>query len=135
MLASLRHVRQLDRLVRQGRWNDARKLVGGDIEGSALGLVGFGNVGQLVGRRAKALGMRVLAYDPYQPAERITAAGAESIEDLDTLLATADVISLHMVVTPQTRGMFDAAGSDRAVRRHQRRKPPRGAGFRFPEQA
>jgi phosphoglycerate dehydrogenase-like enzyme len=109
MLASLRRVRQLDRLVREGRWNDARKLIGGDIEGSTLGLVGYGNVGQLVGRRAAALGMRVLAFDPYQPAERVAATGAQKVDDLDELLLVADVISLHMVVTPQTRGMFDAA--------------------------
>jgi len=109
MLASLRRVRELDRLVRQGRWNDARKLIGGDIEGSTLGLVGYGSVGQLVGRRAAALGMRVLAYDPYQPAERISAAGAEKVDELDELLGRSDVVSLHMVVTPQTRQMFDAA--------------------------
>jgi phosphoglycerate dehydrogenase-like enzyme len=109
MLASLRRVRELDRLVREGRWNDARKLIGGDFEGSTLGLVGYGNVGQLVGRRAAALGMRVLAYDPYQPAERVAATGAEKADDLDSMLAVADVVSLHMVVTAQTRGMFDAA--------------------------
>jgi phosphoglycerate dehydrogenase-like enzyme len=109
MLASLRHVRELDSLVRQGRWNDARKLIGGDIEGSTLGLVGYGNVGQLVGRRAKALGMRVLAFDPYQSAERVAATGAEKVDDLDAMLADCDVVSLHMVVTPQTRRMFDAA--------------------------
>jgi phosphoglycerate dehydrogenase-like enzyme len=108
MLASLRRVRELDRLVREGRWNDARKLIGGDIEGSTLGLVGYGNVGQLVGRRAAALGMRVLAYDPFQPAERIAATGAQKVDDLDEMLAASDVVSLHMVVTPQTRGMFDA---------------------------
>jgi phosphoglycerate dehydrogenase-like enzyme len=109
ILASLRRLRELDRLVRAGRWNDARKLIGGDIEGSTLGLVGYGNVGQLVGRRAAALGMRVLAFDPFQPAERIAATGAEKVDELDDLLAAADVVSLHMVVTPQTRNMFDAA--------------------------
>jgi phosphoglycerate dehydrogenase-like enzyme len=109
MLASLRRVRELDRLVREGRWNDARKLIGGDIEGSTLGLVGYGNVGQLVGRRAAALGMRVLAYDPYQSADRVAAAGAQKVDDLEALLGASDVVSLHMVVTPQTRRMFDAA--------------------------
>jgi phosphoglycerate dehydrogenase-like enzyme len=108
MLASLRRVRELDRLVREGRWNDARKLIGGDIEGSTLGLVGYGNVGQLVGRRAAALGMRVLAYDPYQSAERIAATGATKVDDLGEMLGASDAVSLHMVVTPQTRGMFDA---------------------------
>ena len=109
MMATLRQIPQLDRLVRSGRWNDARRVIGGDIEGSTLGLVGFGNVGQLVGRRAAALGMRVLAFDPYLSAEKVAAAGAEKAEDLDAMLAHCDVVSLHMVVTPQTARLFDAA--------------------------
>jgi len=109
MLSLIRHVPRLDRLVRTGRWNDARHLIGGDIEGSTLGMVGFGNVGQLVGRRAAALGMRVLAYDPYLAADRVAAAGATKVDDLDAMLAECDVVSLHMVVTPETRRMFDGA--------------------------
>lgn len=109
ILASLRQVPQLDRLVRTGRWNDARRIVGGDVEGSTLGLVGFGHVGQLVGRRAAALGMRVLAFDPYLAAGVFAAAGAEQVDDLDVLLGRSDVVSLHMTVTAQTRRFFDAA--------------------------
>jgi len=71
-------------------------------------MVGFGSVGQLVGRRAAALGMRVLAYDPYLSAERCAAAGAEKREDLDGMLEESDVVSLHMVVTPETRRMINA---------------------------
>jgi D-3-phosphoglycerate dehydrogenase / 2-oxoglutarate reductase len=108
ILSLLRQVPQLDRLVRAGRWNDARRIIGGDVEGSTLGLVGFGHVGRLVGKRAAALGMRVLAYDPFQPAEIVAAAGAEKVDELDALLATSDVVSLHMTVTPETRGLFDA---------------------------
>lgn len=109
MLSLLRHVPTLDRLVRTGNWNQARHLIGGDIEGSTLGMVGYGNVGQLVGRRAAALGMRVLAYDPYLSAEKASAAGATKVDDLDAMLAACDVVSLHMVVTPETARMFDAA--------------------------
>ncbi len=108
MLAILRYVPQLDRLVRTGNWNQARRYIGGDIEGSTIGMVGFGNVGQLVGKRAAALGMRVLAYDPYLSAERAALAGATKIDDLDEMLGQSDVVSLHMVVTPETTGMFNA---------------------------
>ena len=109
LLSLLRNVSQLDRLVRTGNWNQARRYIGGDIEGSTIGLVGFGNVGQLVGRRAAALGMRVLAYDPYLSAERAAAAGATKVDDLDAMLGECDAVSLHMVVTPETTRMFDAA--------------------------
>ena len=108
MLAILRHIPQLDRLVRTGNWNQARRYIGGDIEGSTIGMVGFGNVGQLVGKRAAALGMRVLAYDPYLSAERAALAGATKVDDLDEMLGQCDVVSLHMVVTPETTGMFNA---------------------------
>lgn len=108
MMSILRHVPQLDRLVRSGSWNQARRYIGGDIEGSTLGVVGFGNVGQLVGKRAAALGMRVLAFDPYMSAARVMAAGATKVDDLDVMLAESDVVSLHMVVTPETARMFTA---------------------------
>lgn len=108
ILSLLRQVPQLDRLVRADRWNDGRRLIGRDVEGSTLGLAGFGSIGQLVGRRAAALGMRVLAYDPFQSAETIAAAGAERVAQLDDLLAASDVVSLHMTVTAETRRLFNA---------------------------
>jgi len=108
ILSVMRQVPQLDRMVRANRWNDARRIVGGDVEGSVLGLVGFGNIGQLVCGRAIALGMCVLAYDPYQSDETIAALGAEKVGDLDDLLEASDIVSLHMTVTAQTRGLFNA---------------------------
>lgn len=108
MLSLLRQTPRLDRLVRAGRWNDARRLVGGDIEGSTLGLMGFGNIGRLVAQRALGLGMRVIVYDPFVAAEVVTAAGAEPVATLEDMLAQADVVSLHMTVTPATRRLIDA---------------------------
>lgn len=109
MMSLLRQTPRLDRLVRAGRWNDARRLIGGDIEGSVLGLAGFGSIGRLVARRALGLGMRVLVYDPFVAADVVAAAGAEPVAELDGMLAAADVVSLHMTVTPATRRLFDAA--------------------------
>lgn len=109
MFALFRHVPALDRLVRANRWNDARRLIGGDVEGSTLGLAGFGSVGKLVGRRAAAMGMQVIAYDPYQPKEAIEAEGAIKVDSLEDLVERADVVSLHMVATAETRGIFSDA--------------------------
>ena len=107
IVSLLRQVPELDRLVRDGRWKDARRIIGGDIEGSVLGLVGLGHIGQLVARRMSALGMRVLAYDPFQADASFAAVGADRAE-LDDLVAAADVVSLHMTVTAETRRLFDA---------------------------
>jgi len=108
IMSLLRHVPELDRLVRTGHWKEARRIIGGDVEGSVLGVVGLGSIGQLVARRMKALGMRVLAYDPFQGAETFAAAGAEKIEQLNDLLAASDVVSLHMTVTAETRQLLDS---------------------------
>ncbi|MDX9861135.1 MAG: hydroxyacid dehydrogenase [Rhodospirillales bacterium] len=115
ILSLLRRVTELDRLVRTGRWKEARRIVGGDVEGSVLGIVGLGSVGRLVARRMKALGMRVIAYDPFQDAATFADAGAERV-DLDDLLAASDVVSLHMTVTAETRGMIDTRRLDRMKR-------------------
>jgi len=85
---------------------------GHDLDGHVLGLVGFGQVGSKVARIAVAMGMRVLVHDPYIPAERIEAAGAEAA-DLDTLLATADFVSLHARATADNRGLIGRAQIER----------------------
>jgi len=72
------------------------------------GLVGFGAIAQSVARRFKACGLKVQAYDPFTPDEVFEAAGVQRV-DLDTLLETSDIVSLHARVTDDTRGMIDAA--------------------------
>jgi D-3-phosphoglycerate dehydrogenase len=86
-------------------WDGAR-FIGCDLRGHALGLVGFGNVGRRVARRARAFGMAVLAYDPYLAGEPD---GAERVESLDELLARADFVSLHARATRENTRLFDAA--------------------------
>ncbi len=76
-----------------------------EIDGRTLGLVGFGIIGAQLAPKARALGMRVLVSDPYVDAGRIEAVGAEKVE-MDQLLAEADYVSLHVKVTPETKGMF-----------------------------
>ena len=90
--------------VRNGRWNKSQQFCFfdhpiRDIAGSTIGIVGYGAIGKEVGRRAAALGMRVLPYDVVpQP----------GLVDLDTLIKESDVITLHMPLTPQTKNMFGA---------------------------
>jgi glyoxylate reductase len=84
-------------------------LLGPDVHGATLGIVGFGRIGQAVARRARGFGMRIL----YHGTSRATAAveretGAEHVS-LEELLATADFVSLHVNLTPATRHLIDAA--------------------------
>ena len=83
------------------------KLIGREIAGKRMGLVGFGAIARDVARHARALGMEVVAYDPYVAADDEAWSLAERLE-LDAVLASADVISLHLPLTPQTRGLIDA---------------------------
>jgi (S)-sulfolactate dehydrogenase len=83
------------------------KLIGREIAGKRMGLVGFGAIARDAARHARALGMTVAAYDPYVPAGDAW----QSIEklELDALLATSDVISIHLPLTPETRGLIGEA--------------------------
>ncbi len=90
-------------------WPESRWL-GQDISGKTLGLVGTGRIGRSMARMAGAgFRARVLGYDPYVSAEDMRAAGIEKREDLHALLAESDFVSLHMVLTPETRHLIGAA--------------------------
>jgi D-3-phosphoglycerate dehydrogenase len=77
------------------------------IEGTVLGLVGFGHIPRLVAPKAQAFGIKVIAFDPYAKPELFTAAGVESV-DFDTLLKTSDYVSVHAPLMAATRGMMNA---------------------------
>jgi (S)-sulfolactate dehydrogenase len=83
-------------------------LIGRELAGKVLGLVGFGSIAREVAMRARALGMETLAFDPYVPADHPAWQGTRRL-DLDALLAAADVVSLHVPLTPETRHLIDAA--------------------------
>jgi len=100
----LRGVTLLDRSVHAGRY-DHLDAPGRRVSGSVLGIVGLGRIGRAVAWRAHGLGMRVLAADPL--VEPGLAAPAELVE-LDLLLAAADVVTLHALLTAQTRGVIGA---------------------------
>ena len=81
--------------------------MGREIEGRAIGLVGIGEIGRRVARIAQGFGLTVIACDPLLTAEEIRARGAEPV-DFDTLLARADILSLHCPLDEATRGLMDA---------------------------
>ena len=77
---------------------------GSEIQGKTLGIQAFGNVGRLVGAKAKALGMNVKAIDPFLSEEKIREGGAEPARDLKDLYGSCDYVSIHIPATPQTIG-------------------------------
>lgn len=74
--------------------------------GKTVAIMGFGKVGSEVARRAKGLGMNVVAHDPYAPADKARAIGVDLVS-FDHAISTADFISLHMPLTPTTKKIFN----------------------------
>ncbi len=101
LLATMRRVPEAVRSMRDGEW--ARKAFpGAELRGKVLGLVGLGRIGQHVASIAKAFGMRIIAHDPFLPESRALEMGIELVP-VDALLHQADVVSLHLPLTDETR--------------------------------
>jgi D-3-phosphoglycerate dehydrogenase/(S)-sulfolactate dehydrogenase len=106
ILALSRHVPAATASVKAGRW-EKKRFQGHELAGKTLGVVGIGNIGSVLVDRALALKMRVIAYDPYISAEAAAKLGVSLVE-LERLWGEADVISLHVPLTEQTRNLVDA---------------------------
>ncbi len=104
MLACAWHIPAADTLIRQGGWAFQPGI---PMRGKTLGIVGYGNIGKPVARFGLALGMRVLAFSRSLTHEMARAEGVERA-DLETLLRAADVVSIHLPLTPATRGIIGA---------------------------
>jgi D-3-phosphoglycerate dehydrogenase len=104
MLALARHVPAAAASLKQGKWEKGAFL-GTELSGKTLGLLGIGRIGALVANRAVAFGMSVLAYDPYLNEARIRERNAEPAT-FDDVLARADYLTLHLPLTPETRGLL-----------------------------
>ncbi len=91
--------------VRSGKWGGVGGGAPSRLAGQALGIVGLGNIGREVARKASALGLRLLVYDPYFPPEKAAALGVE-LTSLDDLLRRADYVSLHCPLTDETRHLI-----------------------------
>ncbi len=107
MLSLSKRIYECDRRLRRDRGYAREDLMGHDISGKTVGLVGIGHVGTRVARLSAAFGMTVLAYDPYVSADEIARRGARSVT-LEELLAQSDFVSIHCPRTAETLGMIDA---------------------------
>jgi D-3-phosphoglycerate dehydrogenase / 2-oxoglutarate reductase len=108
MLALARNVPQAHASLTEGRWERSR-FGGVEVYEKTLGVLGFGRIGQLVAARARAFGMRIVAFDPFVSAERFRELGVEKAETSEEVYAQADFVTLHLPKTPETRGSLDAA--------------------------
>ncbi|MDR3462165.1 MAG: phosphoglycerate dehydrogenase [Beijerinckiaceae bacterium] len=106
MFALARQIPAADASVRAGHW-ERNRFLGIELTGKTLGIVGCGTIGAIVAERAIGLRMRALAFDPFLSPERATALGVEKV-DLESLLAQADIITLHTPLTAQTRDILGA---------------------------
>jgi glyoxylate reductase len=108
LMAAARRVPEGDRFLRSGTpwiWGP-EMMLGQDIHGKVLGIVGFGRIGQAVARRGGGFGMRVIYHDVARPPAEVEAELEAEYRELDDLLAEADFISIHVALTPETRHLF-----------------------------
>ena len=104
LLALSRNITQAQLSLKNNLW-ERKKYIGTEVCGKVLGIIGLGRIGAAVGKRAKGLGMRVIAYDPFLSLERAKELGIES-KRFEEVLKTADYISVHTPLTPETRHMI-----------------------------
>jgi len=110
LMAVARRLGEGEQLARSGNWKgwNLDQLCGADIWGKTLGIVGFGRIGRAVARRALGFNMKVIYTDAVRAPEDAERAVNATFRDMNTLLAEADFISLHVPLLEETRGLFDA---------------------------
>ena len=115
IMSLARRVLEGDRLVRTGRWTgwNPTQLLGMDLTGKTLGIIGMGRIGQAVARRAVGFGMRLIYHNRRRLPVRLEKKFEASYMPLSRLLAAADIISLHLPLTPETRHLIDRRVLDR----------------------
>jgi D-3-phosphoglycerate dehydrogenase len=107
MLALARHIPDSEISMRSGKW-DRKSFMGIELRGKTLGIIGFGRIGRAIAKRALAFEMTVIAHDPYVLADVGADLGVEMVS-LGDLYARADFITLHSLVTDETRDMINAS--------------------------
>jgi lactate dehydrogenase-like 2-hydroxyacid dehydrogenase len=110
MMAAGRRLPEGDRYVRAGKWKTwgPMLLLGPDVHGATIGIVGFGRIGQAVARRAAGFGMKILYHDVQRADPAVEDEHSAAFLPLEKLLAQADFVSLHVNLTPETRGLMNA---------------------------
>ncbi len=104
MISLARHLPQADKTMKAGLW-EKKKLMGSELQGKTLGLAGCGRIGSEVASRAEAFGMKIIAYDPYLPKE-VQDKICATFTTLEDVLQNSDYISIHALLTDETRGMI-----------------------------
>lgn len=105
MLALLKRIKFADNFMRQGGWRGQEVFETAMLKGKTVGLVGLGRIGGAVAERLRPWGVRLLAYDPYVSPEKAEQAGARLVS-LEELVRESDIVSLHVVITPETKGII-----------------------------
>jgi glyoxylate reductase len=108
LLSTARRLNEAERYLRDGQWRGWTpfQFVGADVHGRTLGIVGLGRIGRAVARRAAGFRMRILYSGPTRKPDAEAELGCEHVP-FETLLAESDFVSLHLPLTPQTRGLMD----------------------------
>jgi glyoxylate reductase len=111
LMAAARRVVEADRYTRAGRWQTwgPQTLLGQDLHGATLGIVGLGRIGVEMARRARGFGMQILYCDAVRRSEEESALGVAYVPELETLLSRADFVSLHVPLLPETRHLISTA--------------------------
>ena len=107
MLSMSRNIPIANETMQKGEWN-RKKYVGVELRGKTLGVIGMGRIGSGVAKRAMAFDMDIIAYDPYINEERAKALGV-TVGTLDDVITKSDFITVHMPLTPDTKGMIGMA--------------------------
>ena len=107
MIALSRHIPQGHQSLAEGRW-DRKAFTGVELKGKTLGIIGLGRIGQAIAKRAQAFEMAVIAHDPFLPPQ-VAADIDVPLLDLAEVYARSDYLSLHALVTAETRGMINAS--------------------------
>lgn len=102
MIGAMRNVQKAHHQMKNGKW-EKKVLVGREIESKTLGIIGYGRIGAMLGKKAHALGMSIIAYNPTPRYDD----GLVRFVELDELLAEADVISLHAALTDETLNIIN----------------------------
>ena len=110
LMAAARRVSEGERYVRDGRWKTwgPLLLLGPDVHGATIGIVGFGRIGQAVARRAAGFGMEILYHDVNRLPDDVTGPLGATFAPLEELLGRSDFVSLHVNLTPETRHLINA---------------------------
>lgn len=109
LMAAARRLPEGDRYVRDGHWRTwgPMLLMGPDVHGATIGIVGFGRIGQAVARRAKGFGMRIVYHDLQRVPKSVEAEFDATFMTLEGVLHESDFVSLHTVLSPETKGLIN----------------------------